>query len=38
VITDIRAQHTTEDFLAFWGVIDRNVPKELEVHVILSSP
>jgi transposase len=37
VITDVRAQHTTEDFVAFLGLIDRSVPKDLEVHVILDN-
>jgi len=37
VITDIRSKHTTEDFVAFLGLIDRNVPKELDVHVILDN-
>ncbi|MCL6091939.1 MAG: IS630 family transposase [Actinobacteria bacterium] len=37
VITDIRAQHTSEDFLAFLGLIDRNVPAELDVHIILDN-
>ena len=27
VLTDIRAKHTSEDFVAFLGLIDRNVPK-----------
>jgi transposase len=37
VITDIRARHTSDDFVAFLGVIDRNVPKDLDVHVILDN-
>ncbi len=37
VITDIRARHTSEDFLAFLGLIDRNVPADLDVHVILDN-
>lgn len=37
VITDIRAHHTSEDFLAFLGLIDRNVPKGLDVHIILDN-
>ena len=37
VITDVRAQHTTEDFVAFLGIIDRSVPKDLDVHVILDN-
>ena len=37
VLTDIRAQHTSDDFLAFLGIIDRNVPAELDVHLILDN-
>ena len=37
VITDIRARHTSEDFLAFLSLIDRNVPAELDVHIILDN-
>ena len=37
VITDIRAKHTSEDFVAFLGLIDRNVPKDLDVHIILDN-
>ena len=37
VITDIRARHTSEDFVAFLGLIDRNVPKDLDVHIILDN-
>jgi len=37
VITDIRAKHTSEDFIAFLGLIDRNVPKDLDVHIILDN-
>ena len=37
VITDIRARHTSVDFVAFLNKIDRNVPKDLEVHVILDN-
>ena len=37
VITDVRPKHTTDDFVAFLGVIDRNVPKDLAVHVILDN-
>ena len=37
VITDIRARHTSADFVAFLNKIDRNVPKDLDVHVILDN-
>ena len=37
VITDIRSRHTAKDFVAFLGLIDRNVPAELDVHVILDN-
>ncbi len=37
VITDIRVQHTSDDFLAFLSELDRNVPAELEVHLILDN-
>jgi transposase len=37
VITDIRARHTSADFVAFLNKVDRNVPKELDVHVILDN-
>jgi transposase len=37
VITDIRKTHTQEDFVAFLNKIDREVPAELEVHVILDN-
>jgi transposase len=37
VITDIRARHTSADFVAFLGKVDRNVPKDLDVHVILDN-
>jgi len=37
VITDIRARHTSADFVAFLGKVDRNVPKDLAVHVILDN-
>jgi transposase len=37
VITDIRAKHTSEDFVALLGLIDRNVPKDLDVHIILDN-
>ena len=37
VITDIRSSHTSADFVAFLNKVNRNVPPELEVHVILDN-
>jgi transposase len=37
VITDIRAHHTSADFVAFLNKIDRQVPTDLDVHVILDN-
>ncbi len=37
VITDIRSQHTSVDFVAFLNKINRNVPPELDVHIILDN-
>ena len=37
VITDIRDRHTSKDFVAFLNKVDRNVPKDLAVHVILDN-
>ena len=37
VITDIRARHTSADFVAFLNKVNRDVPAELEVHVILDN-
>ena len=37
VITDIRARHTSADFVAFLNKVDRNVPDDLDVHVILDN-
>lgn len=37
VITDLRKTHTAKDFIAFLGQIDREVPADLEVHVILDN-
>jgi transposase len=37
VITDIRASHTSTDFVAFLNKVNRNVPAELDVHVILDN-
>ena len=37
VITDIRARHTSADFVAFLNKINRDVPKTLDVHIILDN-
>jgi len=37
VITDIRSSHTSADFVAFLNKVNREVPKELDVHVILDN-
>jgi len=37
VITDIRSSHTSDDFIAFLNRVSRNVPAELDVHVILDN-
>jgi transposase/DNA-binding CsgD family transcriptional regulator len=37
VITDIRSSHTSDDFIAFLNKVNRNVPAELDVHVILDN-
>ena len=37
VITDIRRTHTTDDFVAFLNKVNRNVPAELDVHVVLDN-
>jgi transposase len=37
VITDIRKSHTQDDFVAFLTKIDREVPAELDVHIILDN-
>jgi len=37
VITDIRAHHTSADFIAFLNKVDKEVPRELDVHVILDN-
>ena len=37
VITDLRARHTQTDFVAFLNKINRQVPDDLEVHVILDN-
>lgn len=37
VITDIRARHTSADFVAFLNKVNRNVPNDLDVHIILDN-
>jgi transposase len=37
VITDTRPRHTTDDFIAFLNTINRNVPKNLDVHIVLDN-
>jgi transposase len=37
VITDIRARHTSADFVAFLNKVNRRVPEHLDVHVILDN-
>ncbi|MCA1699259.1 MAG: IS630 family transposase, partial [Actinobacteria bacterium] len=37
VITDIRTRHTSADFVAFLNKVNREVPKDLAVHVILDN-
>jgi transposase len=37
VITDLRPSHTSAEFVKFLNKIDREVPKELDVHVILDN-
>lgn len=37
VITDIRATHTSDDFVAFLHKVNRNVPAGLDVHVVLDN-
>jgi transposase len=37
VITDIRARHTSADFIAFLNKVNREVPTDLDVHVILDN-
>jgi hypothetical protein len=37
VITDLRKSHTAADFIAFLNKVDREVPAELDVHVILDN-
>jgi transposase len=37
VISDIRTSHTQDDFIAFMNKINREVPAELDVHIILDN-
>jgi transposase len=37
VITDIRARHTSTDFVAFLNKVNGEVPTDLDVHVILDN-
>ena len=37
VITDIRSSHTSKDFVAFLNKVNRNVPADLDVHVVLDN-
>lgn len=37
VITDIRSTHTSTDFVAFLNKVNRNVPTDLDIHVILDN-
>jgi transposase len=37
VLTDCRRRHTHEDFLAFLRKIDREVPRDLDVHLVLDN-
>jgi transposase len=37
VITDIRRSHKSTDFVAFLNKVNREVPKDLDVHVILDN-
>jgi transposase len=37
VITDLRKTHTSADFVAFLNKVNREVPKDLDVHVILDN-
>jgi hypothetical protein len=37
VISDIRASHNQDDFIAFLNKINREVPAELDVNVILDN-
>ena len=37
VVTGYYPQHTQKEFLAFMNVLDRRVPSELQVHVVLDN-
>jgi transposase len=37
VLTDCRRRHTHDDFLAFLRLIDREVPRHLDVHLVLDN-
>jgi transposase len=37
VIADMTAQHRTQEFRNFLNLIDRNVPEDLQVHVVLDN-
>ena len=37
MITDIRKSHTSADLIAFLNKVNREVPAELDVHVILDN-
>jgi transposase len=37
VISDIRAHHTSADFVAFLNKVNREVPDHLDVHVVLDN-
>lgn len=37
VITDLRKTHTSKDFVAFLNKVNRNVPAELDIHIILDN-
>jgi len=37
VITDLRPSHTSAEFIKFLNKINREVPKELDVHVVLDN-
>ncbi len=37
VITDCRPRHRNQEFLGFLRLIDRNVPQELDVHLVIDN-
>ena len=37
VITDLRSTHTTDDFVRFLNQINREVPEDLDVHLVLDN-